>query len=169
MSGGRLGRLRVGVGLATGLGLAISLLASAATLPGPGTTATIQPAVAEAPPSGSVTGRVFVSPITIGLAVEQRAGRRSGSARALAMVTNHGPGLLTGVVVDLRAVPRVASVKPGERQVIRRLAAGAQGSVAWTICARDPGSYELSASATVGGMTIATPPVVLVVPPAATC
>lgn len=174
----RIGRLRVGGGLAIGASLGTALIVAAASMapgsgarkpsPTPVPTLTVGPSPSAFGP-GVIAGRVSVSPLTIALDIRVVSVRRERLIEAVATVTNVSLATLERLIVVIDVSPEGLSIKPGRQQSVRRVGAGASATVSWLVCGQAPGTYVATASVTVGASTVASAPRELAVTAETTC
>ena len=114
---------------------------------------------AHAAGSGSITGSVFVNPLTVSLAVSPGSSAVGGSVSATATVRNSGPAPLSATVT-LTADVNLA-VAGGATRTIGTLPANGTAQVSWSLCALAPGGYVVLANATSGPYRTDSPAQVL--------
>jgi uncharacterized membrane protein len=102
----------------------------------------------------SVIGTVVVSPLQIALELSASEAALGSNVRARATVSNLGPAPISQLSVTLRVDTAGLQVKGDPTQVISRLRPGQSGTVAWTVCGTQVGTYVLMASASSGGVTL---------------
>jgi len=112
----------------------------------------------------AVSARLTVSPLLVHLELEAASALVGASVKARARVMNAGPTTVRDVVVSLRIDTTSFGVR-GNRVTIGQIGAGRTASVAWTLCGRVPGTYLVLAQATLDGVTIESPAVVLTILP----
>lgn len=114
--------------------------------------------------TGTVGGRVLVSPIAISLTISPTTVLTGEPATARATVTNLGPTRVGRISVRLRLASGLM-IRGRQIQAIRRLPSGAAGSLLWSLCGRTPGAYLVIAEATLGTLVLDSPARLLTVNP----
>ena len=119
--------------------------------------------------SGSVTGHVRASPLTITLTTSANATPTGGTIKAEARLSNLGTTTLRSISVELRADRTGLSIK-GAVVTIAQLKPGKVATVSWSVCGASAGSYVLLARATeAGGSVDSGARLLSVVPSRKTC
>jgi len=102
---------------------------------------------ATGPPSGSVTGRVLVNPMSIALVVPSGPVGAGNTFKVRATITNAGATPLQNVGVTLVAPSGLALGEPATQQVAQ-IGAASSSTVQWAACSTTGGGYVLMARAT---------------------
>jgi uncharacterized membrane protein len=113
-------------------------------------------APARAASSGTVTGRILISPVAIDLVLQPSTARAGTSITAHVTVTNLGQALLARVAVRLRAPDGIA-IRPSPSRLVRRLSPASSSTLDWSLCGRRPGAYLVFAEAMVDGVAVDSP------------
>jgi len=106
--------------------------------------------------TGTLDGRVLMSPITLTLEVTPASLAVGQVAAATVSLVNLGPVAISRIAVRLRNATGLA-VRGRQPQWIRLLAVGGSGSLSWSLCGRAPGSYLVFAEATLGAIVVDSP------------
>lgn len=112
----------------------------------------------------SVAGRVAVSPVVVRLEAVPRKPKSKGPLEVRATVTNQSRDRVEQVDLALRVTPASLTIKPPETRQVRSLGAGRSADAAWSICAVASGTFELVATATVGGVAVDSPAITVTLP-----
>jgi hypothetical protein len=126
-----------GAGLACALGAA--LVAGAASASGP--------------PSGTVQGRVRVSPLSVAVVVPSDPVKVGKDFRIRAEVTNSGPSALQNVAVTLLA-PQTLVLRDPATQALPRVGPAEVRGIRWDVCTTTPGDYVMMSRATAGAFSV---------------
>lgn len=114
--------------------------------------------------SASIAASVNVASVvlSVSLSVSPSAARVGDSVKVAATVSNSGTARAAKVSVTLRAVTglRVKGTNPA---TVTQLQPGRSKSVSWNVCAVEPGNYLLLARATIDGISVDSPAVLLTV------
>jgi hypothetical protein len=95
---------------------------------------------AQAGGSGSITGRLVASPLSVEVMVPTDPVRAGRQFRIRAEVVNSGSTPLRNVDVSLVRDSAIVLYDPAH-QVLNRVAPGRDKRVGWDACSRTPGSY----------------------------
>ena len=120
--------------------------------------------VTEASSSDGVAGTVAISPIVLDLMVPTET-RVGDEMKLRAAIRNVDDVDVLHVVVVLRVSSAGLGVRGGLTRIIQRVRPDRTGAAVWQVCATEPGTYVLLASATVGDVTTDSPARLLVVTP----
>lgn len=112
----------------------------------------------------AVTARLGVSPLLLQLELDATTVRVGESVKGRVRVSNAGPITVREIAVSVRVDAAALAVKGG-RATISQLQPGKTSTVASTLCGRAPGSYLVLAQATLDGVTIESPAVLLTILP----
>jgi hypothetical protein len=125
--------------------LAVWLLALALTVPVP---------VARGSNGASVQARVEISPLVVELSLSVDHARVGERVQARATVANLGDVDLQRVTVALRVDHDGIVLQNREQQTLPKLMSNKSGSVMWSLCGRQAGTYVVLASATLGDVSV---------------
>jgi hypothetical protein len=104
---------------------------------------------AAAPPSGTITARVLVSPLSVSVLVPASPVKAGQDFRIRADVTNAGSTALQNVAVTLVASSALTLRDP-VTQVLARVGAGVDRRARWDVCTTTAGGYVVMVRATAG-------------------
>jgi subtilase family serine protease len=118
---------------------------------------------ADSAASVAASVRVASAVISVRLALSSGTARVGDTVKATATVTNSGTGRATDVAVSLRIDSTGLRIRGADTTTIATLQPGRSRSVAWTVCAVQAGTFVLLVRATVDGVSVESPGVLLTV------
>jgi hypothetical protein len=104
---------------------------------------------ASGPPSGTITARAVVSPLSVSVLVPASPVNAGKDFRIRADVTNTGSTALQNVAVTL-VVPSALISRDPVTQVLPRVGEGVDRRARWDVCTTTMGGYVVMARATAG-------------------